>query len=86
VTTPDKYHPKLVPDFKLTLYGPHNSLTFHHSHAQGDYLVFYDTLLNSHWQCVLNDAAVYNMTAILLEANLVFLLHKKPAFRIGFLN
>jgi hypothetical protein len=66
VAAPDNYHPPLNLDFKLTLDSQPTFLTTRHNYGQGDYLLFYNTLSNYYWSCVLNensvDSAVYNFT------------------------
>jgi hypothetical protein len=85
----DKYHPPLLLDFQLMLAYSY-LLSMPHLYGQGDYLLLYNTLLDSDWSCVHNEnslnSAILNLTAIVFEAinhAIVFVKCRNSAFCIG---
>jgi hypothetical protein len=72
MVSPDKYHPPLLLDFQLMLDYSYLLSTSRRLYGRGDYLLLYNTLLNSNWSCVYNensvDSAVLNLTATVSEA------------------
>jgi hypothetical protein len=71
LVAPDNYHPPLDLEFKLIFNSQYTVLVPRCNCGKGDYLLLYDTLLNSDWSCVLNensvDSAVKNPTAAVSE-------------------
>jgi hypothetical protein len=87
VVAPNNCHPPLNPDFKVTLDSQSTFLTPRSNYDPGDYLLFYNTLSNYDWPCVLNensvDSAVCNFTASVSETinkTIPFVKPKKSSF------
>jgi hypothetical protein len=71
MVAPDNCHPPLHLNFKLTVDFQMALMTTQRSYKHGDYLLFYTTLSNCDWSCVLSensvDFAVHNLTAHVSE-------------------
>jgi hypothetical protein len=70
--SPNKYHPPLLLDFQLMLDYSYSPSTPRCLYGRGDYLLLYNTLINSAWLCVHSetsvDSAVLSHTAVVSEA------------------
>jgi hypothetical protein len=90
MVSPDKYHPPHLLDFQLMLNYSYLLSTRRRLYGKGDYILRYNTLLNSDWSCVYNKNSVHstfrNLTATVSEAinqAILFVKYGNFSSRIG---
>jgi hypothetical protein len=87
MVSPDKYHPPLLIDFQLMLDYSYLLSTPRRLYGRGDYLLLYNTLLNSDCSCVYNensvDSSFLNLTSSVSEAikeAILFVTYRNSSF------